>query len=448
MSLSVSSGFRYASSQSVVAVSTQTAAQGEITIASVAHPVVIAHRGASGCRPEHTLEAYRLAFEQGADFIEPDLVPTRDGYLIARHENQLSGSTNVAEHPEFAFLHTTKCIDGHAVTGWFSEDFTLAEIKTLRAKERIPETRPHNKAFDGLFEIPTLEEIIELVKHEQRRTSRKLGLYPETKNPTYFAAEGVFLDGTQIKVSLGQQLIDTLVAEGFTDPERVFIQSFEFANLIELRDRIMPAANVSIPLVQLYGDIANSFGSFSRPYDMVFNAARGADLRSVYGELVDLVAGGITETTHYGDLISEPVLQFIARRYASAVGPWKNSLLPRRMCNEPSGAGDTGQFRIRTQLTGEVHPFLARALGAKLQVHPYTLRAEEEFLTLDASAARQSILAEVVQLLALGVHGFFIDQPLEGVKGRDLYRQLNRPPEDCRATDNPSPNTSPGHGLR
>jgi glycerophosphoryl diester phosphodiesterase len=237
-------------------------AEGEDAIASVAHPLVIAHRGASGCRPEHTLEAYRLALEQGADFIEPDLVPTRDGRLIARHENELSSSTNVADHPEFAERRSTKRIDGRFETGWFSEDFTLAEIKTLRAKERIPETRPENKAFDGLFEIPTLEEIIQLVKKEERSTRRKFGLYPETKHPTYFAREGVFLDGARINLSLGQMLIDTLVAEAFTDPERVFIQLFEFENLIELRDRIMPAADVNIPLVQLYGDITNAFGGF------------------------------------------------------------------------------------------------------------------------------------------------------------------------------------------
>ncbi len=286
--------------------------------------IVIGHRGASGYRPEHTLASYTVAIKQGADFIEPDLVATNDGHLIARHENDLTCTTDVSERPEFADRETTKSIDGVAVTGWFSEDFTLAEIKTLRARERIPDVRPQNALFDDRFEIPTLVEVIDLVERTEALTDRKVGIYPETKHPTFFAKEGTFVDGAPIGMSLGQMLIDTLVQEGFTDPDRVFIQSFEFENLIELQNQIMPAAGVDLPLVQLYGDITvppvDSFGS---PYDMVFNAAQGADLQAIYGELASLV--DITDTTWYGDLISNKVFKFMAASYAEGIGPFKDS---------------------------------------------------------------------------------------------------------------------------
>ena len=148
------------------------------------HPIVIAHRGASGYRPEHTLASYELAIEQGADFIEPDVVSTKDGVLVARHENEIGGTTDVAAHPEFADRRTTKVIDGVALTGWFTEDFTLDELRTLRARERLPEVRPGSAAFDGRFGIPTLQEIADLVRRESERRGRTIGLYPETKHPT------------------------------------------------------------------------------------------------------------------------------------------------------------------------------------------------------------------------------------------------------------------------
>lgn len=397
--------------------------------ADMTRPIVIGHRGASGFRPEHTLASYRLAIEQGADFIEPDLVATRDGVLIARHENDLSGTTDVADHPEFADRRTTKMIDGVATTGWFSEDFTLAEIKQLRARERIPGIRPGNARFNDRFEIPTLVEIIELVQRVERRTGRRVGIYPETKHPTYFAKEGTLLDGTPIRISLGRLLINTLVETGFTDPTRVFIQSFEFENLLELQHVIMPAAAVDLPLVQLYGDINDEFvqpdDSFSRPYDMRYNALQGADLQSIYGRLGNLVEGGITATTGYGALLSRRVLEYIARTYAEGIGPWKNSFLLRDSLPVPVDGNDDGVAEIREQLNGRIHPFLSRALRAGLLVHPYTLRAEEVFLTLHANGLPQGITGEVVQLLSLGVHGFFIDQPNYGVAGRDLFLLIN-----------------------
>ena len=194
--------------------------------ARVEKPIIIAHRGASGLRPEHTLAAYDLAIEQGADFIEPDLVPTKDDVLVARHENEIGGTTDVAAHPEFAARRTTKRIDGQDVTGWFTEDFTLAELRTLRARERLPQLRPGNTAYDGRFAIPTLAEIIALAKRRSAETGRTIGIYPETKHPTYFAAIGHPTDGL---------LVAQLHAAGWdgaTAP--VFIQSFEVENLRRL----------------------------------------------------------------------------------------------------------------------------------------------------------------------------------------------------------------------
>src|SRR4051794_28585774 len=157
-------------------------------------PVVIGHRGAPGYRPEHTLASYRLAIEQGADFIEPDLVPTRDGVLVARHENEISATTDVAARPEFTRRRTTKIIDGTAQTGWFTEDFTLAERRTLRAVERLPEVRVQNTVFDGRWAIPTFQEILDLVSVQERRLGRPIGVYPETKHPSYFASIGLALE--------------------------------------------------------------------------------------------------------------------------------------------------------------------------------------------------------------------------------------------------------------
>jgi len=189
-------------------------------------PIVIAHRGASGLRPEHTLAAYDLAIDQGADFIEPDLVPTKDDVLVARHENAIADTTDVADHPEFASRRTTKTIDGQSLTGWFVEDFTLAELKTLRAKERLPKLRPANTAYDGRFEIPTLAEIIALAKRRSAETGRTIGIYPETKHPTYFAGIGHPTD---------LLLVAQLKAAGWDSATApVFIQSFEVKNLRRL----------------------------------------------------------------------------------------------------------------------------------------------------------------------------------------------------------------------
>ncbi|HXI76615.1 MAG TPA: glycerophosphodiester phosphodiesterase family protein [Steroidobacteraceae bacterium] len=209
--------------------------------------LVIAHRGASGERPEHTLESYGLAIEEGADFIEPDLVMTRDGVLVARHENEIGGTTDVAQHPEFAARQRTQTIDGETLRGWFTEDFTLAELKTLRARERLPELRPQNCAFDGQFTVPTFDEILQLAAAAgRRRDGSRIGVYPETKHPAHFAAIGLPLE---------QAVLDALQRHGYAaEGSPVVIQSFDPGNLRQLR------AMTRLTLVQLLehelGDLA------------------------------------------------------------------------------------------------------------------------------------------------------------------------------------------------
>src|SRR5262245_20522364 len=225
-------------------------------------PIVIGHRGASAYRPEHTLASYELAIKMGADYIEPDLVSTRDGVLVARHENDISGTTNVADHPEFAARRTTKTIDGNQITGWFTEDFTLAELKTLRAKERLPAVRPDNVSLDGLYEIPTFQEVIDLAQRYG------VGIYPETKHPTYFDSIGL---------SLEEPLVATLNANGYTRPNSpVFIQSFETSNLRQLNRM------TAVPLVQLLDELG-------RPYDFVVNGDRSEEHTSELQSLRHLV---------------------------------------------------------------------------------------------------------------------------------------------------------------
>ena len=215
---------------------------------AMAEPLLIAHRGASGERPEHTLAAYERAIDEGADFIEPDLVLTKDGILVARHENEISGTTDIADHPEFADRKTTKTIDGTVVTGWFTEDFTLAELRTLRARERLPMLRPANTRFNDLYLIPTFEEILKLVRAKEAEAGRRIGLYPETKHPSYFA--GIGLPHQAPMLALLEQY-------GYlTEADPVFIQSFEVGNLQALR------AATRLRLIQL---IDSTAGPADRP---------------------------------------------------------------------------------------------------------------------------------------------------------------------------------------
>ncbi|MDO9712045.1 glycerophosphodiester phosphodiesterase family protein [Paracraurococcus lichenis] len=357
-------------------------------------PLVIAHRGASGLRPEHTLEAYKLAIQLGADFIEPDLVTTRDGVLIDRHEPELGGTTDVASHPEFADRYTTKMLDGAPVSGWFAEDFTLAEIKTLRAVERIPDIRPGNTQYNGLYEIPTLDEVIALVKQVEAETGRQIGIIPETKHPTYFAEEGTRLDGAPIHTDTSQLLIDTLVRDGFTDPDRVTIQSFETENLIRLQTQIMPKAGIDIPLIQLM----NEGG-----YDITFNfdpskAALGAD-PSVYAEFhFPLSADSPTN----GDLYTPEALQAMHDLYAELIGPYKDDILPTITLDEPVGG-------ITRQLTGEKTSLVDDAHAAGLKVILYTLRDDLPFASLYPDGTPRPYDQEYRDFIATGVDGFFTD---------------------------------------
>jgi glycerophosphoryl diester phosphodiesterase len=229
--------------------------------------LVIAHRGASGERPEHTIESYRLAIEQGADYIEPDLVMTRDRVLIARHENEIGGTTDVAQHPEFAARRRTQSIDGELMTGWFTEDFTLAEIKTLRARERLPQMRPQNCAYDGRLEIPTFDEILNLAASASRARvgGAKIGVYPETKHPAHF---------THIGLPLEQAVLDALQRHGYGEEgSPVFIQSFDPRNLRLLRDM------TRLPLLQLLEHDLGDLSEIARYADGIgiAKALAGAD---------------------------------------------------------------------------------------------------------------------------------------------------------------------------
>jgi glycerophosphoryl diester phosphodiesterase len=209
---------------------------------ALAHPLIIAHRGASGERPEHTRAAYDLAIQQGADVIEPDLVISRDGILIVRHENEIGGTTDVADRPEFADRLATKTIDGETLTGWFTEDFTLAELKTLRARERLPELRPANTAFDGQNAILTFEEVLDIA------ASAGVGIAPELKHPTYFAALGLSMEDAFVAV---------LERRGLTGADApVIVQCFEVGPLQRLRARI------ATPLLQL---VASGGGPADHP---------------------------------------------------------------------------------------------------------------------------------------------------------------------------------------
>lgn len=331
-------------------------------------PIVIAHRGASGYVPEHTLAAYAMAILQGADFIEPDLVITKDGHLIARHDNVLDLTTDVSTRPEFAGRKTTKTVDGVTVTGWFSEDFTLAEIKTLRAVERIPGIRPANARFDGQFEIPTFQEIIDLAQAYEKLLDRRIGLYPETKHPTYFDRLGL---------SLEEPLVKVLRRNGYEGRNaRVFIQSFEINNLRKLKTM------TRIPLVQLLW---------------------------IEGKPYDVEAGGGTLT--YEQMATPAGLAQIAS-YAKGVGPEKRFIISL------DSAGNLDPSRA----TG----FVQHAHAVGLQVHPYTFRSENVFLPNNfRSSSDPNALGdgagEIKTFLRAGIDGFFTDHTDRGIAGRDAF---------------------------
>jgi glycerophosphoryl diester phosphodiesterase len=326
----------------------------------VTGPTVIGHRGASGYRPEHTLASYETAILQCADYIEPDLVSTKDGVLVARHENEIGGTTNVADHPEFTSRRTTKTIDGTPVTGWFTEDFTLADLKTLRAKERLPLVRPANTVFDGKYQVPTFDEVLDLARHSRACDGAPVGVYPETKHPTYFDSAGL---------SLEEPLLAQLNADGFGDRHApVFIQSFETANLKELNTQ------TDLPLIQL----TDCSGA---PYD----------LRS---------AG---DPRTYADLMTPAGLAGVAQ-YADGIGACKNALIPRDAA---------GYLRAPSAVIHDAHK-------ARLIVHAWTFRRENQFLPADFRSSSDpnavgDLVGEIRAFLDAGLDGFFTDNPDLGV---------------------------------
>jgi glycerophosphoryl diester phosphodiesterase len=326
-------------------------------------PLVIGHRGASGYRPEHTLASYELAARLGADFIEPDLVTTRDHVLVARHEPEIGGTTDVASRPEFAGRHTTKLLDGASLTGWFTEDFTLAELKTLRAVERLPQVRQRNTLYNGLFQVPTFEEVLQLRERLSRELERDIGVYPETKHPTYFRALGLPLEPVLV-AKLRQHGLDRGDAP-------VFVQSFEAANLRALHDD----HRLRAPKIFL-------------------TSASGAPFN---------------DPRRYADYLTPTGLADLAR-FVAGIGPDKSQIIPRNA---------DGTLGTPTSLVADAH-------AAGLALHPYTFRAENQFLPAelrvgtDPNAYGKS-LDEQITFLRTGIDGLFTDQADIGVLSRQMF---------------------------
>ncbi|MEO9599997.1 glycerophosphodiester phosphodiesterase [Parasphingorhabdus sp.] len=343
-------------------VEAEQAGEADMKIASLTGqaPIIIAHRGASGERPEHTLAAYELAIEQGADYIEPDLVLTKDGVLVARHENAIADTTDVADRPEFADRKTIKTIDGQQHEGWFTEDFTLAELKTLRAKERLPELRAANMQYDGRFEVPTFEEILQLLERHEKKSGKRVGVYPETKHPSYFASIGLAHE---------EPLLALLTQYGFDgadDP--IFIQSFEVGNLQAL------AKKTDVRLVQL---VASAGGPPDR---------EGQSFASM------LTPDGLTEIASYAD----------------GIGPSKDLVIDRNAI---------GQLAKPSGLVEAAHK-------AGLLVHPWTFRVENYFLPTDFKSGVDprdpgDLQGEVRAFIAAGVDGLFSDNPAQAVSASE-----------------------------
>ncbi len=323
-------------------------------------PIVIAHRGASGERPEHTLASYRLAIQQGADYVEPDLVMTRDGVLVCRHENEISGTTNVADHAEFAGRRKEKTVDGVAVTGWWVEDFTLAELKTLRAKERLPQLRPANTAYDGQEEIPTFAEVLALAREAS------VGAYPELKHPTFLREQG--LDPVPAFIGAVRE------AGGQTVADRLFVQCFEIGAIRQLAQM----SSIRWTCIQL---VSADGGPWDR-----------RDLS-------------------YTDMLRDDGLRAIAE-YARGIGPEKALIIPRDQSGRSLAPTDLVQRAHAANLL--VHPWTFRAENYFLP---------EELRRGDASAAdymRQhgDLTAELRAFYAAGVDGVFSDFPAPAVAAR------------------------------
>ncbi|GAN55113.1 glycerophosphodiester phosphodiesterase family protein [Tanticharoenia sakaeratensis] len=329
-------------------------------------PLVIGHRGASALRPEHTLGSYAKAIQDGADYVEPDLVPTKDGVLVCRHESNIAATTDVSDRPDFAARRRTMTIDGKAETGWFTTDFTLAELKTLRARERLPQIRSHNTRYDDRFDVPTFVEMIDFVAAESAARGRVIGIIPEIKNSTHFHGLGFDPEKT---------FLETIAAHDYTRQAPLEVQSFETANIKRIGGevkRINPQARIMLLMgerSQIPPDIAAAAGH-----------------------------------TTFGDLMTPRGLTAV-RAYADVIGPSNTDLIPRD-ANGAWGAPST---------------LVADAHRAGLLVHSYTARPENTFLPaqlrdhsgMNARNIAGSI-AEIRAYLDLGLDGFFTDDPAIG----------------------------------
>jgi glycerophosphoryl diester phosphodiesterase len=349
--------------------------------------LVIAHRGASGYLPEHTLEAYALAIEMGADFIEPDLVASKDGVLIARHEPMLGATTDVAEHPEYATRRVTLEVDGVAITDWFASDFTLAEIRRLRAKQAMAE---RDQSMNGKFLIPTLQDVIDLAKAKSLESGRVVGVYPEIKHPTFHAAIGLKLE---------DRLLDVLTAAGWTEKSSpVIIQSFEVAGLKYLRSK------TRLRLVQLIdADDVDKNGNLvlnpplDRPYD--FTVAQ--DRRT------------------FKDLVSKAGLAEI-KTYADGIGPWKRYVVSAKQIDaDANGQADDlngdGKIDERDRVLLAPSTLVKDAHDLGLFVHTWTFRNEPRRLAADFKG---DPMLEYKMFYALGIDGVFSDFADTAVKAR------------------------------
>ncbi|PAZ11127.1 glycerophosphodiester phosphodiesterase [Streptomyces sp. SA15] len=337
-------------------------------VKSLSVPTIIGHRGASGYRPEHTLGAYQLALDMGADIVEAgDLVPTKDGHLVCRHEPEIGGTTDVADHPEFADRKATKVLDGVSTTGWFTEDFTLAELKTLRAIERIPANRPHNTLYNGRWEIPTFEEVLKWQDAQTRQRGKQVWIYPELKHPTYFRKLGLGLEERVAKV------LRKYRKDRWNAP--VILQSFEPTSIQRLNKL------VDNPLVVLLS------GATTRPWDFVDTG----DPRTV------------------ADLIKPAGLREIAS-YAQGIGPTLDLVIPKDAA---------GNLTKPTTLVADAHK-------VGLVLHPWTLRNENPFLPANFrkgtdADAYGDVFGAYRAYFATGIDGVFTDQPDTGLLAREDY---------------------------